>query len=244
MVAYAVPVSMGSTAKKSAPLGRHMAGVAYKAAAVFAGAVVVSFASSARAQEASASAPAPAFVLASSPSAAPQTDKAPTASPPRHRTFGMTMDVGVPDGAALGLVVRPRFDWLRIAGAVTHNGIAPGLRLGVTVDPIDFPIAPTLTVEGGHYWQGTIPGVSDSPTVGYNYANIHLGLEIGSRSAFRFFLRGGVSYVDVSASNISMGSNGTVAANGASAMSGSGIGNPSFSGWVAPSGKLGFALYF
>ena len=112
------------------------------------------------------------------------------------------MDVGLPDGAALGLVVRPRFDWLRIGGAVTHNGIAPGFRLGVTIDPIDFPIAPTLTIEGGHYWQGTLPTVQNSPTVGYNYANIHLGLEIGNRANFRFFLRGGVSYVDVSASNI------------------------------------------
>ncbi|HEY4012149.1 MAG TPA: hypothetical protein VGM06_02325 [Polyangiaceae bacterium] len=205
---------------------------------------MVSFASGARAQEPPASGPSPAFVVASSPSAATQVDKAPAAASPRHRTFGMTMDVGVPDGAALGIVVRPRFDWLRIAGAVTHNGIAPGVRFGVTLDPIDFPIAPTLTVEGGHYWQGTIPGISESPTVGYNYANIHLGLEIGSRSNFRFFLRGGVSYLDVSASNINMGSNGTVAANGASAMSGSGIGNPSFSGWVAPSGKLGFSLYF
>jgi hypothetical protein len=189
---------------------------------------------------------APAAPFAMMPAAPASADKAPAAGPPRHRTFGMTMDVGVPDGAALGLVVRPHFDWLRIAGAVTHNGIAPGVRVGVTLDPIAFPIAPTLTFEAGHYWEGKLPMIQDSPTLGYNYANIHLGLEIGNRATFRFFLRGGVSYLDVNASNINMGSgsSGTVAANGSNAMSGSGIGNPSFSGWVAPSGKLGFSLYF
>jgi hypothetical protein len=173
-------------------------------------------------------------------------DHGPTPKTPRHRTFGMSMDVGVPDGAALGLVVRPHFDWLRIGGAVTHNGIAPGLRLGVTIDPVAFPIAPTLTVEGGHYWQGTIPGVQDSPDVGYNYANFHLGLEIGNRSTFRFFLRGGASWIDVNTANFkgSTGTNGMVSANGSSTTSGSGFGNPTFNGWLAPTGKLGFSLYF
>jgi hypothetical protein len=145
----------------------------------------------------------------------------------------MSMDLGVPDGAAIGIVVRPRFDWLRIGAAATHNGMAPGVRLGVTVDPVAFPIAPTFTVEGGHYWEGRLPMLKDSPSIGYNYANFHLGLEIGSRAAFRFFLRGGASWLDVStASNQGAGS------------SGSGIGNPSYSGWLAPSGKLGFSAFF
>jgi hypothetical protein len=146
----------------------------------------------------------------------------------------MSMDVGVPDGAALGLVVRPRYDWLRIGAAVTHNGMAPGARLGVTFDPIVFPMAPTFTVEGGHYWEGTLPMVKNSPAIGYNYANFHLGLEAGSRAAFRFFLRGGVSWVDVRTAHFQ----------GAAGTSGSGIGDPSYSGWLAPSGKLGFSLCF
>jgi hypothetical protein len=153
---------------------------------------------------------------------------------PHHRTFGMFMDLGVPDGGALGLVVRPRFDWLRIGGAVTHNGMAPGMRLGVTIDPIAFPIAPTFTIEGGHYWEGRLPVVSNSPSIGYNYANFHLGLEVGSRAAFRFFLRGGVSYLDVNTAHFQSAPSG----------SGSGIGDPSYSGWLAPSGKLGFSAYF
>lgn len=148
----------------------------------------------------------------------------------RHRTFGMTMDLGVPDGAALGLVVRPKFDWLRIGAAVTHNGMAPGARLGITFDPIVFPMVPTFTVEGGHYWEGTLPLLKNSTTIGYNYANFHLGLEVGSRATFRFFLRGGASWLDVSTAHFQGGS--------------SAIGNPSYSGWLAPSGKLGFSAYF
>jgi hypothetical protein len=142
------------------------------------------------------------------------------------------MDLGVPDGAALGLVVRPRFDWLRIGAAATHNTMAPGVRLGVTVDPVVFPIAPTLTVEGGHYWEGPMPMIKNSPSIGYNYANFHLGLEVGNRATFRFFLRGGVSWLDVSTAHFQ-------------SASGSGtLGDPSYSGWLAPSGKLGFSTYF
>jgi hypothetical protein len=151
---------------------------------------------------------------------------------PRHRTFGLSMDLGVPDGAALGLVVRPRFDWLRIGAAATHNGMAPGVRFGVTVDPIAFPIAPTLTVDGGHYWEGAMPLLKGSPAIGYNYANFHLGLEVGNRATFRFFLRGGVSWLDVSTAHFQ------------SASATSSMGDPSFSGWLAPSGKLGFSTYF
>ncbi|MDP9036191.1 MAG: hypothetical protein M3O50_15430 [Myxococcota bacterium] len=144
------------------------------------------------------------------------------------------MDLGVPDGAALGLVVRPHFEWLRLGAAVTHNGMAAGGRLGVTLDPISFPIAPTFTAEGGHYWEGRLPLVGNSPSIGYNYANLHLGMEVGNRATFRFFLRGGVSWVDVSTAHFQNVTGGAR----------SGIGDPSYSGWLAPSGKLGFSVYF
>ncbi|MBV9947793.1 MAG: hypothetical protein JOZ69_13140 [Myxococcales bacterium] len=156
-------------------------------------------------------------------------------APAQHKTFGMDVDVGVPDGAAVGLVVRPQVEWLRLAGAVTHNTMAPGLRLGATLDPIDFPVAPTFSVEGGHYWEGAMPFVKGSPSVAYNYANLHLGLEVGSRASFRFFVRGGASWLDVSTAHFQN----TVGGGATSA-----IGDPTFHGWLAPSGKLGFSLYF
>ena len=71
-----------------------------------------------------------------------------------------------------------------------------------------------------------------SPVVGYDYANVHFGLEVGSRANFRFFLRGGASWLALSTSHLQTGG------------SGSGIGDPSFTGWLAPTGKLGFATYF
>jgi hypothetical protein len=161
-------------------------------------------------------------------------DRVHAASAERHHTFGMVMDVGVPDGAALGVSVRPFVEWLRVSAAGSYNGMAPGARVGMTLDPIAFPIAPTFTVEGGHYWSGPVPMVKDSVSVGYNYMNLHLGLEFGSQSSFRFFVRGGVSWLDIS---------GTV--NQQSNSSGSpSVSDPSFSGWVAPSGKLGFSTHF
>jgi hypothetical protein len=152
-------------------------------------------------------------------------------APPRHRTLGITTDLGVPDGAAVGLVVRPVFDWLRLGAAGTYNGMAPGVRVGATFDPIAFPIAPTFTVEGGHSWEGKLP-ISGAPTLSYTYANFHLGIEVGNRASFRFFLRGGASWLDGSTANFQSG--------GGSA----GFANPSYHGWLAPTGKLGFAAYF
>jgi hypothetical protein len=147
---------------------------------------------------------------------------------------GMGLDIGVPDGAALAIVVKPGLDWLSVAGAVTYNGMAPGLRLGATVAPFATIISPTLTIEGGHAWQGTVPGVSGSPQIGYTYANFHVGIDVGSRNGLRFFLRGGVSYLDMSASNLSP----------ASSLGDIGITSPSYSGWLAPSGKLGISTFF
>jgi hypothetical protein len=154
---------------------------------------------------------------------------------PRARVkVGMGLDIGVPDGAALSIAVRPGLDWLSVAGAVTYNGMAPGLRLGATVAPFASIVSPTLTIEGGKAWQGTVPGVSGSPSLGYTYANFHLGIDVGSRDGLRFFLRGGVSYLDMSASNMSP----------SSSLGDIGITSPSYSGWLAPSGKLGIATFF
>jgi len=162
-------------------------------------------------------------------------DRVRPAGPERHHTVGMVMDVGVPDGAAIGLSLRPFVEWLRVTAAGTYNGMAPGARIGMTLDPIAFPIAPTFTVEGGHSWAGSVPLIGDAVAVGYNYMNLHLGLEFGSQSSFRFFLRGGVSWLDVSSSTGSQKTDGSGTAS---------LSDPSFSGWVAPSGKLGFSTHF
>jgi hypothetical protein len=166
-------------------------------------------------------------------------DRAPREGEPSSATHGrlkvgMGLDIGVPDGAAVAVVVRPGLDWLSVAGGVTYNGMAPGLRLGATVAPFATIVSPTLTLEGGRAWKGTVPGVSGSPSLGYTYANFHVGIDVGSRDGLRFFLRGGVSYVDMSASNWSP----------SSSAADIGIASPSYSGWLAPSGKVGISTFF
>lgn len=108
--------------------------------------------------------------------------------------FGFSTDVGVPDGLGVGVVLRPA-PWFRSNYHFTHNSAAPGYRIGVTLDPINFPIAPTATVEYGASVPGQVVGLDRSPFVWYNYSNLHLGLEFGKRNYFRFYLRGGISFI-------------------------------------------------
>lgn len=131
----------------------------------------------------------------------------------RLRFIGMQADVGVPDGGALGVVVRPTH-WLRLGAAYTHNGFAGGVRGAVTLDPVNFPLAPTLTLEGGHTFEGAVRGqwlgIRDDVRVRYNYANLHLGIELGLRNSTRVFLRGGASVIDLDVRDFQQSDNVTV----------------------------------
>jgi hypothetical protein len=171
-------------------------------------------------------------LLARTAAADPAADATRQPRTPDHRTLGFGFDLGVPDGVALALEVHPGIDWVRLGAAVTYNGAAPGARIALTLDPVPWRIAPTLTAEGGRAWDGAVPGIQKGPTVGYEYANFHFGLEAGNRAAFRFYLRGGLSWIDAHSANLSVGS-GAITAQ-----------NPSFTGWVAPTAKLGFAQFF
>jgi hypothetical protein len=120
---------------------------------------------------------------------------------PRHRWVGLQLDLGVPDGAAAGIVVRPYIDWLRVVLSATHNGASSGIRGAVTVDPINFGIAPTLTLGVGHAFKGNVPSfvpsAADIPAFDYTYVNLHPGLEFGSRNSWRFFFQGGPTWMHV-----------------------------------------------
>jgi hypothetical protein len=149
--------------------------------------------------------------------------------------FGVAVGLGVPDGATLGAVIHP----LRVARfqlGMGYNGLAPGVHASATLDPIDWVLGPSLTLEGGHYFSGTIPGVAKSPDISYNYVNAHLGLEVGKRNGFRFFLHGGISYLDLSVANVqkSLGTSDSSVY----------LGNPSYTGMIAPTGKMGVSILF
>jgi len=122
-------------------------------------------------------------------------------SPVRLPIFGVMADVGIPDGLIGSLTVRP-WSWVRVAGGGGSNGISSGWRTGITLLP--FGAGPSASFEYGQYQEGNanplakkiIGGSFDgSPLlqrVGYDYMNLHLGLDFGSRR-FVFFLHGGMS---------------------------------------------------
>ena len=119
-------------------------------------------------------------------------------------------DVGLPDGAGASLVYRP-MKWLRVTGGGTYNMISSGLRAGASLLP--FGWGPSLTVEGGHYFDGDANGLVRKfagssyqsnavlERVGYDYANAHLGLDLGYRRV-TFFIHGGMSFIRASVHNI------------------------------------------
>jgi len=169
---------------------------------------------------------------------------APTSEPteykPRHRWVGLQLDLGVPDGATAGVVVRPYVEWVRVNLSATYNGVAPGIRGAVTLDPINFGIAPTLTLGVGHAFKGNVPSfvpsASDIPAFDYTYFNLHPGLEFGNRNSWRFFIQGGPTWLHVNTFDFrkAMGSDEPSLR----------VVDPSANARINPTVKLGLATYF
>lgn len=119
--------------------------------------------------------------------------------------FGVSLDVGVPDGAVLAGVFQAA-DWVRLSLGAGYNAISPGVRLGATFTPWHFLVTPSLTVEAGHYFVGDSnstlhvligsngTAAQDFQHVSYDYANLQLGLEMGT-ATMAGFLHVGASYV-------------------------------------------------
>jgi len=118
-------------------------------------------------------------------------------------TFGAMADVGVPDGMIASLVVRP-WKWVRAYGGGGTNTVAKGWRGGLSLLP--FGAGPSLSAEYGSYAEGNANGLVGRlvqggwegsailDKVGYDYANLHVGLDFGGRY-FTFFIHGGISRV-------------------------------------------------
>lgn len=153
---------------------------------------------------------------------------------PRYRFVGLDFQAGVPDGGSIGLILRPfyftQFEW-----AGTYNGIAPGVRVGLTIDPIPWAISPTLTAEGGATFSGPVPFMSNPPNVEYKYANLHVGLAMGNWRVWRFYVRGGMSWIDLQTHNLGNAFNNTDPSVA--------MGDARVYGWI-PSAKIGFMYLF
>lgn len=150
------------------------------------------------------------FVLAltiSIPALAAAADAEPALSArlPRQRlpVFGVMGDAGLPDGLNASVVVRP-LSWMHVHAGFGSNGFARGYRAGISVLP--FGQVLSLSAEAGRYGDGDVskmvarftgnPGDGSSALkqIRYDYANAHVGLEMGKRRAV-FFIHGGISLV-------------------------------------------------
>lgn len=111
---------------------------------------------------------------------------------PQVRLFGVTLLGGIPEGIAPGISIHPGTNLMHVDVSVTSL-LSFGVRAGVTFDPFDWLLAPTLTLAGGYSAWAKIP----TTTTQYElfYVNIQPGLEFGRRSRFRVFARAGYSHL-------------------------------------------------
>jgi len=171
--------------------------------------------------------------------------KASAATTPR---FGAMTDVGLPDGVTAAIVVRP-IRAIRAHAGLSHNLISLGERVGVSWVPLSWWASPTVSLEYGHYSEGNANPLARAATndqtfssavldrVGYDYANAHVGLELG-RKWFTFYIHAGVSRITSTVHNIS--SETMSESSGTSSVTFSK--DPSIKLW-APSARIGFVIY-
>jgi hypothetical protein len=147
---------------------------------------------------------------------------------------GMTGDVSLPSGFALGLETRlPHVPWFKVGVAGTYS-LSLGIRGNLLFDPIKFPIAPIANIDLGHQFQFTIPNTKNSPAIDFNYCDLNAGIGLGNRDGFRFMLLTGASYLWGTAHNFQgvLPTSNTLT-----------ISDPNFRGWV-PNVKVGFNFLF
>jgi len=163
---------------------------------------------------------------------------------------GVMADVGLPDGGTAALVFRP-VSLVRLSGGVSHNGIGPGVRAGVTLIPLSSWITPTLSATYGHYFERDANPVArmlsgdgelSSPAlehVGYDYGDAHLGLELG-RKRVTFYLHAGVTRVQTHARDLDAAA--AAGADGSSDVTVTFTQDPSVT-LTTLSARLGFVVY-
>lgn len=163
---------------------------------------------------------------------------------PNQFHMGFGMDVGIPSGAAVGAVVNPGLDWVRIQASLTYNYLTFGGRGSVQLDPFvllknsegsSIPFGLFADVQGGFAPEASVPGHSDLPQVGYDYLNLYGGLRFGRPNGFHWNLELGPTYMHVSTGNFQSVLNNA-------GVSGLKIGNPTVDGWLTPTFETGFTV--
>ena len=172
-----------------------------------------------------------------------------TRDPERLAPFGLLLDAGIPDGAGLSAAFRPARP-VRLHLGATHNGLRLGGRAGITLLPRPGGFTPSFTFEVGHTLTGdadrlarrmadsSLPPTHSMERVGYSYASTHLGFELGDPSGFMFFLRAGVSWVELQVPNVEALGEPFIQSLGESGAQGGRF------VYMMPSAKLGLIVYF
>lgn len=175
--------------------------------------------------------------------------KSKTRDPEWLAPFGLLLDAGIPDGAGLSAAFRPARP-VRLHLGATHNGLRLGGRAGITLLPRPGGFTPSFTFEVGHTLtvdtarlarrmaDSSLPPIHSMECVGYSYASTHVGFELGEPGGFMFFLRAGVSWVDLEVPNVeSLGEPFIQSLGESSARGGEFL-------YMMPSAKLGLIIYF
>ncbi len=162
---------------------------------------------------------------------------------PNRFHMGFGMDLGVPSGAAVGVVVNPGLDWARLQASLTYNYLTFGGRGSLQLDPFalirdrrgGIPFGLFADVQGGFYPQANVPGHSDLPSVGYDYLNLYGGIRLGRPNGFHWNFEAGPTYMHVATGNFQSVLNNA-------GVSGLKIGNPTVDGWFVPTFSTGFTV--
>ncbi|WP_342376042.1 hypothetical protein NVS55_32910 [Myxococcus stipitatus] len=127
----------------------------------------------------------------------------------RLSPFGLMLDAGLTGGMGLSFSFRPT-SLVRLHVGGTHNGVRPGGRVGLTLLPLRGPLTPALSLDVGHarpvkarslerrLADLSLPPLPSLERVGYTYASAMLGLELHLHDRVTWFVRGGVSFLELS----------------------------------------------
>ncbi len=168
--------------------------------------------------------------------------KSPAKSARKMRYLGAAFEMGSPDILGVSVIGRP-IRWLRLMLGLGTDTAAVGIHGGFTVVPLDFKVSPSFTLEGGRMFDGGSNFITEHLSVksftvqrlSYDYANIHLGVEVGAPNRCLFYLHAGVSYMTMEVH----GYKPTPPTNGDGPLK---ISDPTAEVWTF-SGKIGVVVY-
>ncbi len=164
-------------------------------------------------------------------------------------SLGVMLDAGVPDGVTGSLVFRP-LSLLHVHAGVGTNLISYGVRGGASLYLLPFAISPSINAEVGRYFAGNandaayrvgLTDESDMPLlreVGYDYANLHVGLDFG-RERMSFYIHAGMSAVHGKVKHLDE----LIAEDADEGLSFEVNGDPTVR-IVTPSARIGFLFFF